>query len=53
MVFKLFGYLDDVIVKWYNWQIGLPLQWGIPLALLEIIFFVFVIERLRYLTRGY
>jgi hypothetical protein len=44
---KLFGYLDDLVTMWYNWQSALPLEFKIPLTIAEIIIAAIIILKLR------
>ena len=41
---KLFGYIDDFVAMWFNWQISLPLKYCIPLSIMEILLFAFIIS---------
>jgi len=49
---KFFGYLDDLALAIWNWQVSLPWYYCVPLSIIEICavigFIISMINRERY-----
>ncbi len=49
---KAFGYLDDLLEWFFNWQVSIG-WWNVIVIPIEILIFMFIILKFKYRMTGY